>query len=94
MQCDESTEFSQCCQLLVFVRFLDEDHTIKEELLLLQELGNTSKGKDVMKIINNYFEKHDIMWEKLAGFCTYGAPAMLGSRSSLATLVKEKTVQY
>ncbi|XP_008180095.2 protein ZBED8-like [Acyrthosiphon pisum] len=43
-----------------------------------------------MKIINEYFEKHDIMWEKLAGFCTDGVPAMLGSRSGLATLVKEK----
>jgi len=30
------------------------------------------------------------MWENLAGFCTDGAPAMLGSRSSLATLVKQK----
>lgn len=43
-----------------------------------------------MKIINDYFENHDIMWEKLAGFCTDGAPAMLGSPSGLATLVKEK----
>jgi len=90
LQCDESTDVSQCCQLLVFVRFLDDDNTIKEELLLLQELVTTSKGSDVMKIINEYFEKHDIMWEKLVGFCTDGAPAMLGSRSGLATLVKEK----
>jgi len=43
-----------------------------------------------MKIINDYFEKHDIMWEKLADFCTDGTPAMLGSRSGLTTLVKEK----
>ncbi|XP_050065774.1 protein ZBED8-like [Aphis gossypii] len=76
--------------LLVFVRFLDNDNLIKEELLLLQELGTTSKGNDVMKIINDYFEKHDIMWEKLAGFCTDGAPAIIGSRSGLTTLVKEK----
>ncbi|XP_025406396.1 protein ZBED8-like [Sipha flava] len=76
--------------LLVFVRFLDNNNLIKEELLLLQELSTTSKGSDILKIINDYFEKHDIMWEKLAGFCTDGAPAMLGSRSGLATLVKEK----
>jgi hypothetical protein len=30
------------------------------------------------------------VWEKLEGFCTDGAPAMLGSHSVLATLVKEK----
>jgi len=90
LQCDERTDVSQCCQLLVFVRFLDNDNLIKEELLLLQELGTTSKGSDVMKIINDYFEKHKIMWEKLAGFCTDGAPAMLGSRPGLTTLVKEK----
>jgi len=29
-----------------------------------------------MKIINDYFEKHDIMWEKLAGFCTDGVLAV------------------
>jgi hypothetical protein len=69
---------------------LDEDNTIKEKLLIIRELQTTSKGTDLMKIISDYFQKHDILWEKLAGFCTDGAPAMLGSRSGLATLVKAK----
>jgi len=43
-----------------------------------------------MKIILDYFEKHKLMWENLAGFCTDGATSMLGSRSGLATLVKQK----
>ncbi|XP_025198500.1 protein ZBED8-like [Melanaphis sacchari] len=91
LQCDETTDIAQCCQLLVFVRFLDvEDKTIKEELLLSSVLETTSKGIDVMQIISNYFENHDLKWEKLVGFCTDGAPAMLGCRSGLATLVKEK----
>ncbi|KAK9679573.1 hypothetical protein QE152_g39891 [Popillia japonica] len=59
-------------------------------ILISQELETTSKGKDVMKIICDYFERHGIEWKRLAGFCTDGAPAMLGSRSGLATLVKEK----
>lgn len=61
---------------------------------MLQELDITSDGSDVMKIINDYFKKHDIIWKKLASFCTDGAPAMLGSRLALVTLVKENTVQY
>ncbi|VVC24189.1 Hypothetical protein CINCED_3A016146 [Cinara cedri] len=38
LQCDESTDVAQCCQLLIFVRFLSGDNTIKEELLLSQVL--------------------------------------------------------
>ena len=90
LQCDESTDVAQCCQLLVFVRYLGDNNTIKEELLISQELKTTSTGKDIMKIICDYFERHGIEWKRLAGFCTDGAPAMLGSRSGLATLVREK----
>ncbi|XP_022823722.1 SCAN domain-containing protein 3-like [Spodoptera litura] len=90
LQCDESTDISNCCQLLVFVRFLDDDNIIKEELLISRELDTTSKGIDVMNSISEFFEKHNLMWDKLAALCTDGAPAMLGSRSGLATLVKQK----
>ncbi|KAF2890405.1 hypothetical protein ILUMI_15768 [Ignelater luminosus] len=43
-----------------------------------------------MDIISQYFEKHGLMWQKLAGFGNDGAPAMLGYRSSLAALIKKK----
>lgn len=90
LQCDESTDVSQGCQLLVFVRFLDENKTFKEEFLFCQELKTTSQGADVMNVISQHLEKHGLMWEKLAGVCTDGAPAMLGSRSGLAALIKTK----
>jgi hypothetical protein len=90
LQCDESTDVSQCCQLLVFIRFLNDNNTFKEELLFSQKLETTSQGTDVMDAISQYLEKHGLMWQKLAGFCTDGAPAMLGSRSGLAALIKKK----
>lgn len=43
-----------------------------------------------MNIITDYFEKHELQWDNVVGFCTDGAPAMVGSRSGLATLVKQK----
>lgn len=42
-----------------------------------QELDTTSKIKDVMKIIYDYFEKNGLEWMKLGGFFTDGTPAML-----------------
>lgn len=90
LQCDETTDVSQCCQLLVFIRFLNDNKKFEEELLFSQELETTSKGEDVMDLISQYLEKHGLMWQKLAGFCTDGAPAMLGSRSGLAALIKTK----
>ncbi|KAJ8721019.1 hypothetical protein PYW08_006484 [Mythimna loreyi] len=35
-------------------------------------------------------EEHGLMWDRFAGFCTDGAPTMLGSRSDLAALIKTK----
>ena len=82
LQCDETTDIATCCQLLVFVRFVDEDNTIKE-LLLSSALETTSKGIDVMNIISNYLEKHQILWQNLAGFCTdYAHYARFAVRSS------------
>ncbi|KAK4882417.1 hypothetical protein RN001_005736 [Aquatica leii] len=55
LQCDESTDVSQCCQLLVFIRFFNDNQTFQEELLFSQELETTFQGADVMNVINQYF---------------------------------------
>ncbi|XP_067138049.1 protein FAM200C-like [Centruroides vittatus] len=89
LQCDESTDVSQCCQLLVFVRLLNDNKTFKGRLLFFQKLETTSRGADVMDLISLYLEKHGLMWQKLAGFCSGGAPATLGSNSGLSALIKK-----
>ncbi|CAG4975756.1 unnamed protein product [Colias eurytheme] len=61
LQCDESTDVSQCCQLLVFIRFLEDNKMFKEELLFSQELKTTSQGADVMNAISQYMEEHGLM---------------------------------
>ncbi|XP_008180996.1 protein ZBED8-like [Acyrthosiphon pisum] len=43
IQCDESTDVANCCQLLVYCRFINEQ-SIAEELLFSQALNSTSKG--------------------------------------------------
>ncbi|KRY04228.1 hypothetical protein T12_12053, partial [Trichinella patagoniensis] len=45
-------------------------------------------GAYVFQAVSQFFEVNGLMWEKLVGVCTDGAPAMLGSRSGFALVAK------
>ena len=45
LQCDDSTDIAQCCQLIVYCRFVNEKK-LMEELLFSKCLETTSKGFD------------------------------------------------
>ena len=89
IQCDETTDVAQFSQLMVYVRFVGAA-TIEEEMLFCKSLETTTKAEDVFRLVDAYFHKNDMKWEKLVGVCTDGAPAMLGCRSGFITRVKQK----
>lgn len=84
LQCDKSTDVAQCSQLLVFIRFLNDNKTFKRSCYFIKN----GEGSDVMDIISQHFEIHEIMWQNLAGFCTEGAPAIFPLLS--CSFVKKK----
>lgn len=59
MQLDESTDISQCSQLLVFVRYIFVE-TSKEEFLFYQPLLKSKKAIKVYEIISYFFSKHKL----------------------------------
>ena len=87
MQLDESTDVTNCGQLLVYVRFTEND-TIKTELLMSKEVSGITKGKNIFNIVDEFFKKNDLEWSKLIGCTTEGAPAMLGRKSGFQSYVK------
>ena len=89
IQCDETTDVAQFSQLMVYVRFVGAA-TIEEEMLFCKSLETTTKAENVFRLVDAYFHKNDMKWEKLFGVCTDGAPAMLGCRSGFITRVKQK----
>ncbi|KAM3872079.1 general transcription factor II-I repeat domain-containing protein 2-like [Diretmus argenteus] len=88
--CDESTDISDSAQLLVFLRGVSEDFEITQELAGLETLSGTTKGTDIFLAVDRVLEKKKLKWENLAGITTDGAPAMVGKKSGLTTLVSEK----
>ena len=62
IQCDETTDLAQCCQLIVYCRFLDGG-SLKEEMLFSKALKATSKASDIMSTISDFFEENGLSWE-------------------------------
>lgn len=58
IQLDESTDVSQCSQLLLFVRYVHhKTERLKEDFLFCNSLLNTTKGIDVFEMIKSFFLK-------------------------------------
>jgi hypothetical protein len=58
MQLDETSDISQCSQLLVFVRYVHTD-AIKQEFLFCESLLETVKAVDVLEMVESYFSKQN-----------------------------------
>ena len=55
IQCDESVDASSTAQLMVFVRMVFSDFSVKEELLTLLPLKITTRGVDIYDAVKGYF---------------------------------------
>lgn len=50
--------------------------TVQEDMLFAKPLETHTTGEAIFKLINDYFEKHEINWSCL-GVCTDDAKSML-----------------
>ena len=89
LQVDESTDVSNCCQLLAVVRYMKEKK-VEEHFLFCQSLKTTAQAKDVFNNIQEFFSKNELHLDRIGSICTDGAPAMLGSRSGFAALMRKE----
>ena len=87
LQLDETTDVASLSQLAVFVRYVKED-VKKEDFLFCQLLTTSTKAIDVKKLVDNFFRDNDLSWDMVCAICSDGAPAMLGRKSGLGSLVK------
>ena len=56
IQLDELTDVSNCAQLLVYVPYATK-YAIQSELLLINEMKITAKGKDVFELVDKFCKK-------------------------------------
>ncbi|XP_061468686.1 general transcription factor II-I repeat domain-containing protein 2-like [Rhineura floridana] len=85
---DESTDIQDNPQLAVFVCYVSFDVTVKEEMLDLVALKETTRGVDIKNALDRALTNADIPLDKLISVATDGAPAMVGKNAGLIALMK------
>ena len=86
---DESTDTSNSAQLLVFVKFIDDDEIINK-FLCCKEMPTTTRGQDIFDMITGYLKKMNLTWKFCVGICTDGAPCMVGCIKGFASLAQKE----
>lgn len=92
--CDESTDKSDTAQLLIFLRGVDNDMNITEELLDLQSLKGQTRAVDLYDSLCSAVDSMKLPWSKVSAIVTDGAPAMAGGQSGLATRICNKVSEH
>nr|XP_046210501.1 general transcription factor II-I repeat domain-containing protein 2-like [Oncorhynchus gorbuscha] len=87
---DESCDASDTAQLSVFIRGVDSNLCVTEELLGFKSMHGTTTGKEIFEEVSKCVTEIKLLWDKLVGLTTDGAPAMCGKKSGLVGMVREK----
>ena len=85
---DKSTDETDNPQLAVYVPYVSSDVVIKEELLDLIALKETTHGIDIKKVLDKMLMKAKIPLNKFVSVATDGVPAMMGKNAGLIALIK------
>lgn len=75
---DESTGITDTSQLAIFIRGVDSDMNISEEMLDVMPISGTTTENDLYLCISKSFENANVDWSKLVSVTTDRAPAMVG----------------
>ena len=88
---DESTDISDTSELLIFIRTVDVNFTVQEELVKVCSLNEGTKGSNIYAALESVI--HDYGgYEKCSCIVTDGAKAMTGNNTGLVGLLKKNGI--
>ncbi|CAI6353085.1 unnamed protein product [Macrosiphum euphorbiae] len=88
---DESTDIQDKPQLAIFVRYVTMNMEVKEELLDLIALKETTRGCDIKDALDVVLRKAEVPIAKIVSVSTDGAPSITGCKNGLIGILKSDT---
>ena len=69
---DESNDVKNTAQLLIFVRGINDNFEIIEELLAMESLKGATRGEDLFLKVTGVIDRFELLWNKLTNVTTGG----------------------
>ncbi|CAH1995016.1 unnamed protein product [Acanthoscelides obtectus] len=88
---DESTGLSDISQLVIFIRTIQDDFSVAEEMLDIIPLYGTTKGTDIFEAVNKLVSDYG-GFDKCSCIVNDGAGAMTGTAIGFAGLLKQNSI--
>ncbi|GBM05345.1 hypothetical protein AVEN_46885-1 [Araneus ventricosus] len=86
---DESTDINDTAQLVLFIRGVDENFEITEELACMRSLKGTTKGCDIFSEFQEGLLTLKVPITNMCNITTDGAPNMTGKKSGFLGLFNQ-----
>jgi hypothetical protein len=67
---------------------------VAEEMLLCKNLETTTKGEDVFKLIDSYFQANKLNWNMVVSVSTDGAAALTGGKIGFKAHVLKVSTKF
>jgi hypothetical protein len=84
---DESTDVSDTSQLLLFVRGVNVNFQITEELASVHSMHGTTTGQEIFAEVEKSVAEYNLEWKQLKCITTDGGRNMCGTRTGLVGLI-------
>ncbi|XP_049748425.1 general transcription factor II-I repeat domain-containing protein 2B-like isoform X1 [Elephas maximus indicus] len=91
---DESTYINNTSQLIIFIRGVDENFYVTEELLDMVPVTDPTSESGLFLDVEKSLEKFNVDWSKLVSVTTDGAPAMVSDNTGLVAKLKSKVKTF
>ncbi|KAL6481134.1 hypothetical protein MHYP_G00092140 [Metynnis hypsauchen] len=87
---DESTEVKDPAHLAVFVRGINDQFEVTEELLSLCPMRGKTTANDIFQQLCDVIDRTGLLWDELVGIMKDGVPSMTGRKNVLVVLIQRK----
>ena len=88
----DGTDATDAAQLAIFIRGIDDEYNVTEEMAPLVPLKDTTQSRDLYEAVKNMLKQFSLSIVHVSGTVTDGAPVMAGEREGLIKLIEDDAI--